>query len=215
MTTSGKLSPIPENSGSSAAALSQAIIAASISVSAASLRSAAVSSFTHSASWGRPSAITQARMSLMSRSIGSVMPSAVGLAAGFQSYSFTARSLPSSDTASFMSVPPTSIPQYAPRAQPSTAARSLSPSCPTAFAAVLFSSDMAAMSPVFISNGALPVPRQSRAATFSTFLSPGTLPNAAMHSSTRAANSVSSVSKYAVSSLPLQQERTLKIRAVR
>ena len=70
--------------------------------------------------------MTQARISRASIIIGSVMPSAVGLAAGFQSYSLTASSRPSRAAASLMSVPPTSIPQYAPRPPASIAASSLS-----------------------------------------------------------------------------------------
>ena len=41
---------------------------------------------------------------------GAMMPSAVGLAAGFQSYSFTHTSRPSAATAALISVPPMSMP---------------------------------------------------------------------------------------------------------
>ena len=58
------------------------------------------------------------------------MPSAVGLAAGFQSYSFTQTSWPSTETEALMSVPPMSMPQQTPLPHRWAARRSCRVSAP-------------------------------------------------------------------------------------
>ena len=122
ITTSGKLTP---NTSSGTERLSAT--ACAMTASPAFLSSA------RSSAGVSPAA--QQAISRTSSSMGAMMPSAVGLAAGFQSYSFTHTSCPSAATAALISVPPMSMPQHTPLPHRAAACRSRSVSCPCTGAA--------------------------------------------------------------------------------
>ena len=155
MTISGKLTP-----NTSGFAAGWAATAWAISRSVASLRRAR-------RNCGVMGPAAQQAIRRTSSSMGARMPSAVGLEAGSQSYSFTHSSRPSRDTAALMSVPPTSMPQHTPRSVRRTACRSRGRSVPPS-GLVSGSGGRRRMSRTAKEKAPPPKPRHSRSAMLMT-----------------------------------------------